>query len=50
VTSWRTLTDWAIFDNTGNQMYPAKPLSTPINGAAGLNVSVMAGSIVVTLA
>jgi hypothetical protein len=50
VTSWGTLTSWAIFDNAGNQMCPAKPLTTPIGGAVGLNVTVMAGGIAVTLA
>jgi hypothetical protein len=50
VTSWGTLTSWAIFDAAGNQMCPVKPLSASINGAPGQTVSVMAGGIVVTLA
>jgi len=50
VTSWGTLTSWALFDNAGNQMCPAKLLSAPINGSVGLNVTVMAGGIVVALA
>jgi hypothetical protein len=50
VTSWGTLTSWAIFDSAGNQMCPAKTLTAPIDGSVGQIVTVLAGAIEVALA